>query len=251
MTTTLFGTNPYYHGIIRKAIVAFGQTFTGMQCRHYETTGDIAKIIRVPIAYAPKEKWFTRLAEDPDFRQKFQTELPRLSFEIISMNYDPTRKMGMYKDYILNKCPEKYGKIYAPVPWNITVSLSSYTRTQEDSLQILEQILPFFGPALILNIDVLDNNLTQDIPLVLTNVQRTDTYQGSMEEERMVIQDFIFEMKLNLFGPTDSNVSVIKTAIANINEMDGTVSETYTVAVNPQEANEDDIFTLDENWTTP
>jgi hypothetical protein len=111
--------------------------------------------------------------------------------------------------------------------------------------------LPFFGPALILNIDVLDNNLTQDIPLVLTNVQRTDTYQGSMEEERMVIQDFIFEMKLNLFGPTDSNVSVIKTAIANINDTDGTVNRIYNVAVNPQEANEDDIFTLDENWTTP
>src|SRR5512135_3679966 len=143
MVTTIFGNNPFYHGIIRKAIVAFGQTFTGMQLKHFDTAGNIAKIVKVPVAYAPKEKWFTRLSEDPDFRQKFQIELPRLTFEIISMNYDAERTMGKQHEYILNRCPANAGKIYTPVPWNLTISLSSYTRTQEDSLQILEQILPF------------------------------------------------------------------------------------------------------------
>jgi len=249
MVTSIFSSNPFYHGIIRKAIIAFGQTFTGMRCRHFDNDGTLAKVIQVPIAYAPKEKWFTRLAEDPDFRQKFQIELPRLSFEIISMNYDAERKIGKQQEYILNRCPATAGKIYAPVPWNITISLSSYTRTQEDALQILEQILPFFGPALIMNIDVLDLNITQDVPVTLENVQRQDTYQGTMEEERMIIQDFIFEMKLNLYGPTDSNVSMIKTAIANINNMKGDKIETYTAAVNPTEAGPDDVFTIDENWT--
>lgn len=216
-----------------------------MQCRHYDENGDLAKMIKVPIAYAPKEKWFTRLAEDPDFRQKFQIELPRMSFEIVSMNYDPTRKVN---NYIYNKCPTNVGKVYAPVPWNITISLSTYTRTQEDSLQILEQILPFFGPALIVNVDLVDLNLTQDIPIVLEQVMRTDTYQGTLEEERMIIQEFVFEMKLNLYGPIDSNVNVIKKAIAGLEQSDGTPYATYTAAVNPPEANEDDVFTIDEDW---
>ena len=249
MVTSIFDSNPFYHGIIRKAIVAFGQTFTGMQCRHYDSAGDLAKVVRVPIAYAPKEKWFTRLAEDPDFRQKFQIELPRLSFEIISMNYDAERKIGKQHEYLLNRCPANPGKIYAPVPWNITISLSSYTRTQEDALQILEQILPFFGPALVMNIDVLDLNITQDIPVTLESVQRQDTYQGQVEEERMITQDFIFEMKLNLYGPTDGNVNVIKTAIANVNNMNGDRLETYTAAVTPPTANIDDVFTITEDWS--
>lgn len=242
---TIFSSNPYYHGIIRKAIVAFGQTFTGMQCRHYDTNGDIAKVVRVPIAYAPKEKWFTRLAEDPDFRQKFQIELPRMAFEIVSMNYDPSRKLG---NYLNNRCAEKPGKIYPPVPWNLTISLSTYTRTQEDSLQILEQILPFFGPALIINVDVLDMNVTQDIPITLENVQRQDTYQGAMEDERMITQEFIFEMKLNLYGPIDDNAAVIKKTIVALEQEDGTPFETHYSAVNPIEANETDVFTIDEEW---
>jgi hypothetical protein len=205
-------------------------------------------VVKVPIAYAPKEKWFTRLSEDPDFRQKFQIELPRMAFEIMDMRYDPERKIGKYKEYMLNRCPEHAGKIFAPVPWNITLSLSTYTRTQEDSLQILEQILPFFGPALVLNLDLVDMNITQDVPLILDSVQRQDTYQGSMEQERMITQEFIFTMKLNLYGPTDSNVSVIKTSIANMNNMSGNNIQTYTAAVNPTEAEIDDVFTIDEEW---
>lgn len=248
MPVSIFDSNPFYHGIIRKAIVAFGQTFTGMQCRHYDTDGNIARITKVPIAYAPKEKWFARLAEDPDFRQKFQIELPRMSFEIISMNYDPTRKLGKVGDYIYNRCPANSGKIYAPVPWNITISLSTYSRTQEDALQILEQILPYFQPALILNIDLLDLNITKDIPLTLESVQRQDTYQGSMEDERMITQDFIFEMKLDLYGPIDSNVNVIKKSIVDINKMNGTNIETYIAEVDPFSANKDDVFTIKEEW---
>lgn len=248
MVTSIFDSNPFYHAIIRKAIVAFGQTFTGMQLRHYDTAGNIAKVVKVPIAYAPKEKWFTRLSEDPDFRQKFQIELPRLSFEIISMNYDAERKIGKQHEYILNRCPANAGKIYAPVPWNITISLSSYTRTQEDSLQILEQILPFFGPALVMNLDILEMNITQDVPVTLENVQRQDTYQGNVEEERMITQDFIFEMKLNLYGPTESNVNVIKTAMANFKNLDGSKIEDYSAAVTPSTANKTDVFTITENW---
>lgn len=248
MVTSIFDSNPFYHGIIRKAIVAFGQTFTGMQCRHYDNAGNISKIVRVPIAYAPKEKWFTRLTEDPDFRQKFQVDLPRLSFEIISMNYDAERKMGKQQEYLLNRCAANPGKIYAPVPWNITISLSSYTRTQEDALQILEQILPFFGPALVMNIDVLGMNITQDVPVTLESVQRQDTYQGQIEDERMLTQDFIFEMKLNLYGPMDSNVNVIKKSIANFNNMDGSPIEKYTATVDPITANKDDVFTIKEEW---
>ena len=55
-------------------------------------------------------------------------------------------------------------------------------------------------------------------------------------------------MKLNLYGPTDNNVSVIKTSIANMNNMSGNNIQTYTAAVNPTEAEIDDVFTIDEEW---
>lgn len=247
----MLNSNPYYHAIIRKAIVAFGKTFTGMQCRHYDDNGAVAKIVQVPIAYAPKEKWFTRLSEDPDFAQKFQIELPRMSFEIIGMQYDAERKIGKYKDYMFSNCPGQTGKIYSPVPWNVTISLSTYTKTQDDSLQILEQILPFFGPALIINIDLIDRNITQDIPVVLRSVERSDTYGGSLEDSRMIIQEFVFEMKLNLFGPIDNRYAVIKETIVDINtknDINSTPLETYDAQVVPREAEKDDIFTIHEDW---
>lgn len=244
----MFRQNPFYHGIIRKAIVAFGEVFNDMTVRNKDNDNNVVKVKKVPISYAPKEKWFSRLHEDPDFAQKFQIELPRMSFEITDIQYDAQRKLNQQ---MMNNCPGA-GKIFAPVPYNIGITLHTYTKTQEDALQILEQILPFFGPALIINIDVTDMNITQDIPITLNSIHRSDSYEGSLEDTRMILQQFNFEMKLNLYGPVGNKYNVIKEVIVDINSTNNITSvpmTNYNAEVNPRTANKEDQYTIDELWT--
>ena len=62
--------------------------------------GKSVQSISVPLAYAPKEKFLTRLDQQPDLdRREFAITLPRMSFEISGINYDASRKLTRIQKY--------------------------------------------------------------------------------------------------------------------------------------------------------
>ena len=87
----------FYHGTIRKTIVAFGSLFSDIYIDRKEgnsVNGTTVQRLQVPLAYAPKEKWVVRLDSDPQLQNNTYISLPRMSFEIIGYNYDSSRKLG-------------------------------------------------------------------------------------------------------------------------------------------------------------
>lgn len=252
---SIFATNPFYHAIIKKSIIAFGNLFSDMFIQTKDTDDvNVVKSIKCPISYARKQQWFTRLREDPDFVRKFETELPRMSFEIVDYRYNPEKKMGGQMDNIMFSCNGEHKQIYAPVPYKLTFQLYTYTKNQEDALQILEQILPYFGPTVSVNIDVLPEvGINIDIPVSLEGVQTDDNFE-ELGNNRVIVQTFTFSMDIQLYGPVNHNVAVIKKAIVEINSMRDINSEpeaTYTATVNPLSAKgyDDPTFIgIDEMW---
>ena len=241
----------FYHGAVRKTVIAFGSLFKDLSLDYRQRDGTLERTTLVPIAYATKEKWYNRLREDPDFLRQFEIDLPRLSFEITGYNYDPERKIGVTKNYLPIKCPNS-GRLFAPVPWNLEIALYSYTRTQDEAFQVMEQILPFFGPTLTVTIDVIEDiNLSQDIPISLQSVQPHDNYDGSLSETRMIIYQYLFQAKINMFGPLDGSGNIIKKVFVDLNmhnRIDSPKYEAYYAYVNPQDANFDDPYEIDEGW---
>lgn len=141
--------------------------------------------------------------------------------------------------------------MFNPVPYDIYINLYSVTKSQTDALQITEQILPYFAPSMTINIEVLPTfSIKKDIPLLLSSVSVDDSYDGSPEEYRRVIQTFGFVAQLDLFGPTIMSNKVIKEAIANVgtNSMKNT-DTTYDATVVPRQASKEDPHTIDETWT--
>lgn len=212
----------FYHGIIRKCIVGFGTLFSDIYIDRKQgdsVTGTTIQRLQIPLAYAPKEKWLVRLDSDPTLENNTYTSLPRMSFEIIGYNYDATRKVNRMQQL---KCGDSSGNtistMYTPVPYNIDISLYILTKTQEDGLQILEQILPTFTPEYTLTVNVVpDMNVKVDVPIVLNSVAVSDEYDGDFQTRRFVTHTLTFQMKANLFGPV-SGQSVIETVINNIGE---------------------------------
>ena len=209
---------PFYHGIVRKSIVAFGSLFSNIQIDRKDegsVDGNTVQRIKVPIAYAPKEKWVVRIDQDPSLNNHVYTVLPVMSFEITGMSYDTTRKMNR-----MNKitCYGTDGmkSSHVPVPYNIDITMYVIAKTQEDVLQIIEQIFPYFTPEYNLRIKVVpETNTYVDVPVVLNNVAVQDDYEGDFQTRRFVTYTLNFTMKANIFGPV-SATGVIEDTTVNV-----------------------------------
>tara|TARA_Y100001970_G_scaffold288392_1_gene415547 strand:- start:924 stop:1727 length:804 start_codon:yes stop_codon:yes gene_type:complete len=241
--------NRFYNQSFRRLIISFGQIFNNIVIQRTNSSGGVTSRIKVPLAYAPKEKFLVRLDEQSNLdNREFATSLPRLGFELSGLAYDATRKLTRVNRYSKVKSGED-GKVlnfnYTPVPYNISMNLYVFTATAEDGLQIVEQILPFFQPDYTVTINMVpDLDIKRDVPIVLNNIQYEDTYDGSFTQRRAVIYTLQFTAKTYLFGPMN-NSKVIKTAQSDIGTSTDsplTREERIVVVPNPTTADADDDF---------
>ena len=89
----------FYNKNIRNIIVLFGTVFNDITVKRTTTSGEVQKQFKVPIAYGPAEKYLTILEQGQLNRdaKKSTLTLPRMSFEIVTMTYDATRKLQTKK----------------------------------------------------------------------------------------------------------------------------------------------------------
>ena len=240
----------FYHQTIRKTIVAFGNLFSNIKIeRQNKTDGAIEQVLQVPLAYAPKEKWLVRLESDPNLSQNTYTSLPRLSFEITGMSYDSTRKVGRMNQIAVNKS-DRIQQQFSPVPYNIDISLYALTKTQEDGLTIVEQILPTFTPDYNLSVMMIPElNINQDIPVILNSVSIQDDYDGDFQTRRFVTYTLNFTLKVNLFGAIGSqrDIRVVNTTIGDIDTevpLTEYAAEVIPATVIPTQ----ETYSINEGW---
>jgi len=210
----MFG-HTYYHSIIRKYIIMFGTMFNDIDVQRFDASGSRIQSIRVPIAYGPKEKFLVRLAQDPNLSKDVAITLPRMSFEITSMNYNSTRKLpSTHKNvHTITGDENKLKSQYVPVPFDITIALSVYVKNADDGVQILENILPFFTPEWTNSVKMIpEMDLKMDIPVVFNDLSTEDTYEGDFSTRRALIHTLNFTIKGYLFGPVRTQ-GVIKRSI--------------------------------------
>jgi hypothetical protein len=243
----------YYHQIIRKTIIAFGTLINQIYIKHLDENGSTYNEMRVPLAYGPMQKFLARLQQQAELNKPVAITLPRLSFEMISIQYDPTRKANVTQTFkTLDGNDLK--KVYLPVPYNIGFQLSVMSKLQDDALQIVEQILPYFQPSFNLSVDLVDSiGEKRDIPVVLDNVSFTDDYEGDFSTRRVLIYTFNFTAKTYLFGPiADTTDGLIrKVQVDMYNNIDTQTAKRemrYTVEPDPIDANPDDDFGFTEEW---
>jgi hypothetical protein len=235
----------FYHEIIRKTVISFGTLFNEVYVRHQDATGKDISNIKVPISYGPKQKFLARIQQQPDLNKAVQISLPRMSFEVNNIQYDPSRKAGITQTF---KASEggKLKKVFMPVPYNLGFELNILTKLQDDSMQILEQILPFFQPGFTLTIDLAKSiGEKRDVPMVLDSITFTDDYEGNFETRRALIYTLNFTAKTYMFGPiADSTEGLIRKVqvdyYSDSNTQTAKREQRYTVAAKAkQDYNED------------
>ena len=238
----------FYNQTMRRMTIAFGQIFNNIQIKRRDSTGKIVQSIKVPLAYAPKEKFLTRLEQQPNLDQReMAMSLPRMGFEIAGLSYDSSRKLqrvGKFKNVNTSDAGKQYYQ-YNPVPYNLSFNLYSFTATAEDGLCIIEQILPYFQPDYTVTVNAIPAmGIKRDVPITLNSVDYQDTYDGSFTQRRAVNYTLNFTAKTYLYGPIYSS-KVIKETQADMYNDTGasaTKEERIVVVPNPTTADANDDF---------
>jgi hypothetical protein len=205
--------NYFYHEILRKTIVAFGTLFNDIQIKHKDNAGDDFSILTVPIAYGPVQKFLARIEQVPDLKKRVAITLPRMSFEMTGISYDASRKSSTMQTFkALDKTNNEVTKVFMPVPYNVNFRLSIMSKLNEDALQVVEQILPYFQPHFNLTVDLVSSiGEKRDIPMILERIAMDDQYEGDFTTRRVLVYTLDFVAKTYLFGPLGTpNEAIIK-----------------------------------------
>ena len=216
----------FYNKSIRSVVVAFGSLLNNVVISKRDSDDAITEYIRVPLSYGGKEKFVERInsASSISDGNKVEITLPRLGFEISDISYDPTRKrVTLGKKYNrIQSSQSSHDFMYSEVPYDISFSLSAFTRNMDDLLQIVEQITPYFTPEFSVSLNFNDINQRTDVPILLNSVNINEDYEGSFDTRRLLTADMNFTAKAYVFGPTKTAKTILntKTVIFNYGDVD-------------------------------
>ena len=206
----------FYNEILRRTIIGFGTLFNNLTIKATNASDSVVSVTKVPLAYGPTQKFLARLEQSPDLNKSTAMTLPRMSFEFTGLTYDPSRKVTTTQTFVV-KDPdtgEETKKGFMPVPYNMQFELAIMCKLNDDALQIVEQILPYFQPAYNLTVELVEGiKEKRDVPVVLENITMEDDYTGDFKERRVLLYTLRFTAKTYMYGPVSSATrDIIKVA---------------------------------------
>ena len=245
-----------YHELIRKTVVAFGTLFNDLYVYRNNSSGKIIQKMKVPLAYGPKQKFLTRIDQDSartaENTRTTALTLPRIGFEMTTLQYDPARKLNRIQKFkkVKGADSKSLQNAYMPVPYNVGFTLYAMAKNSEDALQIVEQVLPTFQPDYTITLNVMPSlDVVRDVPIVLGDVSYEDSYDGSFTERRVIMYTLNFTAKMYLYGPVTSQ-KIIKTVqvdqYTDTNTAVAKREQRYKVSPSPSTADADDNFGFNE-----
>ena len=245
----------FYNQSTRNVVVAFGTLFNNIQLTKKDGSGNVIQTMKVPLAYGPKQKWLARLTEDPNLSKKVAVTLPRIGFEISGISYDSSRKQNKVikvKKVADGTDKEQVKSGFMPVPYNVEFELFIMSKSSDDALQIVEQILPYFQPEYTVTLrESPDLDIIRDVPIVLNSISYEDDYEGDFTSRRSIIYTLSFTAKYYLYGPVSSQ-NVIRTVqvdqYANMPVNAPSREQRYTVTPTPNTATAQEFDPDDDNF---
>lgn len=252
---------PFYFGSIRKILVAFGSIFNDIHVTHADGAGVIQQTVKLPIAFGPKEKFIYRRAQDaePNVDDQIEIVLPRASYNVISMVYDPARKLATI-GRIASPATDNTQRYfqYNPVPYNIGLELVIATRNLADAWMIVEQILPFFSPDYTVTVkDIPQLQIEKDINFVLNSVSFAEDWEGDFTKVREIEFTLNFTAKAYIYPPvnTEHEITTAIITVSNVNfetlDINSPVvnKTTVTATIDPPTARKEDPHTIIDTIT--
>jgi len=193
----------FYNQAVRKTVVSFGTLFNNIELKKV-VDGQVMEVEKVPLAYGPKQKFLYRLQGNAADGKKVAITMPRIYFEMTGIDYDASRKTPATQKYktVINDEGNEVRTQYVPVPYNVSFEVGILCKSQDDGLQILEQILPFFQPSFSMSLKFIpDMDEVRDVAVVLNSVDFDDDWEDDFSTRRSITYSMQFTCKTYIYGP--------------------------------------------------
>lgn len=233
-------TTPFYHETIKRVVVIFGTVFNSLH-----VIDDFDQIRKVPLYYAARDKFVNFQQERPDlYNVKTEQTLPRMAYYMTGIAYAPQRMTD--KRQRLESHDTKTVQ-FNRVPYDFTFELYVKTLRFEESLKVVEQILPLFKPSFNVTADDVDKmGFRNDYTITLNSSGYEDTWEGEYSQPRSVLWTLSFTVQGYLYSPNET-ANRIKETILHLGATDySKIYETLTAEVIPREANKTDPHRIKE-----
>lgn len=214
----------FYHKRVRSCVALFGSMFDNIHVLRTNNSGKVLSQVKVPLSYAPARSFIERLEEMTQGEQaerRVALKLPRMSFEVTSISYDAQRQLPKLNHFSISTDNQRAEKYYVGVPYTLSFELNVYARSQDDALQVVEQIIPYFAPQYTITVKPFIDQPTikEDVPISLTGVSFQDDFEGPVEQRRTIIYTMSFDMRVNFYGPENTS-PIIREVNTNLNLID-------------------------------
>jgi len=249
----------YYNEAIRKTVVAFGTLFNNIEIQKVDPqTKTVIEVEKVPLGYGPKNKFLTRLEQNPEVGRKVAIQLPRLYFEMTGINYDNARKTSPIQKYrtVVAENGNEVRVQYVPVPYNMDFELGIIAKSQDDGLQIIEQILPYFQPNFNFTLNFIpDMDEKRDVAVILNSVDYEDDWEDDFMQRRSIIWTLNFTAKSYIYGPFNQagiiRKATVYESVGDLNQSRRNAAYSYTPKALEDKNNDGVIDTLDDALVMP
>jgi hypothetical protein len=211
----------YYNESVRKLVVAFGNLFNEVYIAKTKDDNSTTRL-RIPLTYSPKEKFYRRIREPGTITEntRVQIDLPRLCFSIKTVEYDTARKLNKINERrVRDPSDNKIYTVNKIVPYNFVFELTSFCRSIDENLQIMEQILPNFAPELVQTINFNKSYESVNVPFILDAMTQFEDTEGSFEERRLLLNTYTITAKSYVFGPVEETPNVIQSFAFTIDNL--------------------------------
>ena len=230
----------FYDQQIRRFLLQFIRAFSNFQVEFGKNRDGITTLQTVPVRYGDSTRMVASIVKENSENKTIPT--PMISCYVSGMTYNPERRQDptfVDKKHIrmrkfdpnTNEYTTQQGNAFTverlmPVPYTLTMNVDVWTSNTNQKLQLLEQILVLFNPAL--EIQSTDNYLdwTSLSYIELQETQWTSRSVPAGTEDALDIATLTFQVPIWLTAPAKvKKLGVINKIVASIYDESGSISD--------------------------
>ena len=194
----------FWYKALRRTTIQFLDLLNDIKVAKYDNNGDIIKYVAVPLKLWPKTKTWMWLND-----RKEDKSTPMMTCQLTGISYDDNRAAGVnfYNDFNKDVDLKIINRYLTPVPYNLDFRVMILCQYMVELDQILEQILPYFSPNVIMRISIEEIGVNYDVKVILDNCSPDVDSTMAEEDYRMLIWSLDFVVHGFMFKPiTDSKI---------------------------------------------
>lgn len=208
----------FYKNEIRNITVALLDMFNSIKCYRYDSSGNVVKVIDVPVKFGPAEKYYLFQVQR-ESGKKYYPSFPSILVELTGITYDADRATGVtelrqFYDQALLSAHDQFWSDVQPAPYTFSFTVQVKTESMSDNSQILENILPAFNPSLHLRVKEFSFlNIERNMKVQLGDVSYDYPQEMSEEDSRYINSTMTFTVDGYMYRPVSQShiIKYIKT----------------------------------------